>query len=109
MLISFDNRKIRKICEDEIEARSEFGIQVSTKLQNRLADLAAAISVTDIIIGNPCELKNTPYPNYKVDLYNNYILIFAANNVIVSQNGNGSINWSEVNRIKILEIKEHYE
>lgn len=109
MLISFDNRKIRKICEDEIEAQKEFGIQVSIKLQNRLADLAAANSVNDIIIGNPSELKNTPYSNYKVDLCNNYILIFAVNNINVSQNDDGSINWSEVNRIKILEIKEHYE
>ncbi|WP_412476759.1 hypothetical protein [Flavobacterium sp. TBRC 19031] len=106
MLISFDNRKIRKICEDEIEAQNEFGIQVSIKLQNRLADLAAAKSVTDIIIGNPCEIENTPYPNYKVDLCNNYILIFTVNNIIIPQLEDGSINWSEVNRIKILEIIE---
>lgn len=105
MLISFDNRKIRKICEDEIEAQNEFGIHVATKLQNRLADIAAAKSVSDIITGNPSEIKNTPYPNYKVDLYNNYILIFAANNIIIPQFENKSINWSEVDRIKILEIK----
>lgn len=106
MLISFDNKKIRAICEEEEIALKEFEKEVVTKLQSRLADIAAVNNVSDIFLGNPEEIKNNPHPKYKIDLCDGYILIFAANNVNVPKLESGNIDWSKVNRIKILEIKE---
>ena len=105
MLISFKNKKIRAICEDEIIAIQYLGGEVALKLQSRLADLTAAKCVNDIIAGNPSEVLNTPFPNYKIDLLNNYIIIFAANNVELPLLHKG-IDWTKVNRIKILEINK---
>lgn len=109
MLIAFDNRKIRNICEEENEALSELSEQVVIKLKSRLADLAAATSVKDIIVGNPCEIINNSRSDYKIDLCDGYILIFAANHVNNPKMENGSIDWLKVKRIKILEIKERNE
>jgi plasmid maintenance system killer protein len=105
LLISFNDKAIRKICEDEAEAQHVFDTEIAMKLQTRLADLAAAKSVSDIIIGNPCEIKDTPH--YKIDLSNNYILIFAANNIDIPRFDDQSIKWAEITRVKILEIKEN--
>lgn len=106
MLISFNNKKIRAICEEEEIAFEEFSEQVVVKLQDRLADIAAANNVLDIIIGNPIEIKIDNISCYKVDLTSNYILTFTANNTNIPKLENGNVDWSKVNRVKILEIKE---
>lgn len=106
MQIAFKNKAIRNICEDEVVAINQFGKEIAFKLHSRLADIAAAKNVKDLVAGRPSEIENNPHSNYKLNLSNNYILIFAANNVDLPLLENKTVNWTKVDRIKILEIRE---
>lgn len=107
MYLSFENREIRDICEDEAIAAQMLGLEVSIKLQNRLSDMIAASYVTDLPpVGNPRETKGNPHPYYIIDLDNYFQIVFCSNHVTIPASENGMINWSRVNRIKILAIQK---
>jgi proteic killer suppression protein len=101
---SFENRDLRKECEDEQVAIEKYGTEISMKLQGRIADIIAATTVSDLLAGNPSML-NKGSNNYKVDLSSNCLLVFCSANTKVPQDSNGSVDWERVTRIKILEIQ----
>lgn len=105
MKVSFGNIKIREICEDKEKAISEYGVDVSKQLQNRLADMFSAKSPLELIAGRPMPIdKNSLY--YKVDLLGGYVILFSANNLNIPKNQDNSADWSKITRIKIEEIKK---
>lgn len=104
MELSFDTEVLRKICEDEKEAEALYGPVISEQLKNRLADLWAAYTISDLVVGNPTEIQNTEIPCYQVSLKENYLLIFCANHVNLPYLESGKANWTKINRIKILSI-----
>lgn len=91
------------ICEQQEAAMSKFGSVVSSKLQNRLADIEAANTVLDLVVGDPKELNNS---EYKIELSEEYQLVFSPNPVNVPLLKTGKINWSKVNRIKLVTIRK---
>jgi hypothetical protein len=102
---SFENKDLRKLCEDEQAAIEKYGMEISMKLQGRIADITAATTVNDLLAGNPA-LLDKESNNYKVDLSINHLLVFCSANTKVPQQSDGSINWEKVTRIKILEIQK---
>jgi len=106
--LSFENKEIRKICEDEDIATLRYGSAVAKELQKRLADIDAAKSVNDLIVGQPGEVFKKVYSNYKIDLCDGYRLIFCANPVYIPLLED-KINWPLVRRIKILQIENTNE
>jgi hypothetical protein len=104
--LSFANRAIRMVCEDEDDAKAKFGLAVATELQSRLADLDAALSIKDLLAGRPKEINDTI--SFQVQLSDGYKLIFSANHVTNPQK-DGKIDWELVRRIKITEIENNYE
>jgi proteic killer suppression protein len=53
MEISFGDSKLQKLCEQEDLAQRKLGANCAKKLKNRLADLAAVNSVTELVSGLP--------------------------------------------------------
>ncbi len=106
MEIAFDSRQIRHICEDASEATLTLGANVAGTLRDRLADLEAATSVSDILIGKPRALQCGADEFMVVDLCDGYSLVFAANHNIKPTGENGRILWPQVTRIKILQIQQ---
>lgn len=51
MKISFDNKKIRTICENYESAIEEYGVELALILFRRLSDIEVAIKFSDIGIG----------------------------------------------------------
>jgi len=103
--LSFENIEIRSICEDESKGVIAYGPAVIEKLKNRLTDMLAARTVSEIpSIGNPRETMGNPYTHYIIDLCDGFYIIFSANHVTVPLLENGNVNWAEVSRIKILQI-----
>jgi len=49
--LSFANRSLRQLCENEITAKRQLGDKASQMFRRRLADLRAVASVMDIVIG----------------------------------------------------------
>jgi len=107
--LSFHNKKIREICEDEDIAKAELGPVIAKELQSRLADLAAATSILDLATGKPGQIPGTPWPDYKLELINGHRLVFSANHPKIPLSKEGLLDWLKVNHIKILKIETHYE
>jgi toxin HigB-1 len=103
--LSFENKEVRSICEDESMAVNTFGPAVIEKLKNRLTDMLAAKTVSEIPpVGNPREIKGNPRMDYAIDLCDGFKIIFSANHVKLPCKEDNSIDWSKVSHIKILQI-----
>ena len=53
MIIAFETEKLRYICEDGAMATKELGMPASQALQQQLADLRAADSIDELLVGRP--------------------------------------------------------
>jgi len=97
------------MCEDEEKAMEVYGKDVSQKLRSRLADFLAAKNVNELCVGSPTQITYTSFPAYRVDLVDNYRLIFCSNHIKPVLLDTGLVDWSNVTYIKILAIETNYE
>ena len=101
MEIAFHSRPLRDICESEEMLTKRFGKRVGQHIKRRLADLRAATSVEDLLVGNPRQLSGKLHPTMALDLCDGFSLTFRPNHVrrgTATEKG----DWSEVTRIKIM-------
>ncbi len=104
MDLAFISEDLRNTCEKDAVARRELGDEVARVLRGRIADLRAATSVRDLVVGKPrCEMGMTK-PTIIVDLAKGYELSFCANHVKSRLSEAGEIDWSLITRIKILSV-----
>ncbi len=103
--ISFAEKSLRQLCENGALARRKLGIKVAEKLKHRLADLRAASSVKDLVVGRPREVEGI----MSVDLCDDYRIILCANHNSVPLLDTGAVDWSKVNRVKILKIEGSHD
>jgi proteic killer suppression protein len=87
-----------------MSANEELGVEVASVLRHRLADLRAAKTVQDVIVGRPRMLDGAEGQAMTIDLYDGYQIIFCANHVNNPRNASGKVDWGRVSRIKILRI-----
>lgn len=101
--ISFANRQLRDICENEAKAKKTYGDLCSKNLFSRLSDLKAAETIYDVIAGNPSVINPT---EISISLDENLKLIITANHTSNPLDNNAEIDWWHVSRIKITSIEE---
>ena len=106
--IAFANKSLRQLCESERRARRSLGPRVAEKLKRRLADLRAANCVKDLVAGRPSELKGDHAGQVALDLGNKFHLVFCTNHSVVPLVNGGHVDWSRVNRVKIICIENNY-
>lgn len=104
MQIAFDKKSLRQICESECKAKSDLGAKVADVLKRRLADLRAATCVNDLVAGRPRTLESARREKMVVEICDGFRLIFCVNHSNIPVLESGEVDWSRVNRIKILEI-----
>jgi hypothetical protein len=100
LIVSFETKGLRDLCEDMNIARKELGNSIALNLQTRLSELFAASSLEDLIVGNLQKIENEA--KFKIDLYNNCILIFVPIN---KKNNLIKEDLELIDRIKLIEIK----
>jgi plasmid maintenance system killer protein len=103
--LAFETRSIRGICEKQKKAESKLGVKLANKLKRRLADLLAAPTAEDIIAGKPTVEKGIPHERMSVQLGDGFRLVFIANHNQNPVLKGGAVDWSKVNRIRIIEIE----
>jgi hypothetical protein len=106
--LAFETKNLREICEIEQTAIDQYGKNVAMILRHRLADLYAATSIYDILVGNPRLINNID--NHKImviDLADNYQIRICANHKNNPVLDNGNIDWTKVTRIRILQIERN--
>jgi toxin HigB-1 len=102
--VAFASPWLRTICESERFAKEELGEAVTEVLKHRLADMAAATSVVDLVAGRPRVLAGTALDQMAVELYESFVITFSANHTNSPKTETGDLDWKRVSRIKILRI-----
>ncbi|MNE53994.1 hypothetical protein D3C80_1487520 [compost metagenome] len=105
MVLSYESKQIRNICNKEVVAQQSLPRHVVTMLIRRLADLRAVSNLHDLLAGNPRECSALPPGEYIIDLCDGYSLIFRSSHLITPILSTGKVDWSKVDRIKILRIQ----
>lgn len=102
MVISYDNQKLRSICENELVAISEFGFDCTNLLKSKLAELDAVESLKEYFDIFKDATKNSD--TISIPVTNGLNIVLTIKHVTIPMN-NDEIDWSKVRRIKIIEIK----
>jgi len=104
--ISFIDVELRQICEDPEIAYSKLGHAVAENLKSRIADLDAALTIEDVIAGNPRIIKSSSCSYYIIDLSENLVLIVHSAHVKnIPLSDDNELDWSRVTRVQIKEIR----
>src|SRR5262249_22197281 len=98
---AFETRELRSVCAREFVAVRTYGVQVAQGLKDRLADIEAATSVADLIVGNPRQLGE----EMVVNLTKESRLVFCCNHSKTLTSNAGEIDWPSVSRIRLLRIE----
>lgn len=107
--IGFKDEKLRKLCEDGTLARRRIGDVCARKLHSRLADLAAAGVVAELVAGRPHPLKHNRAGQFAVDLAGGVRLVFAPATEPVPQTRDSSIDWLKVTAVRIEFIGDYHD
>lgn len=105
MQLAFETRELRTICENEVQAVRELGPEVAQSLKRRLADLDAATSIEDILVGNPRTLDAEHSHCMAIDLCNGYFVVFCPNHATNPVTATGVPDWKRTSRIRLLRIE----
>lgn len=102
--IAFLHKAHRSVCADQTKATELLGAKAAAKLRARLSDIDAALSYSDIPLGNPrfITLDNVEY--LIVDIDENTCLTFAVGHVNTPLNSDKKIDWNSVTTLKLIEI-----
>jgi hypothetical protein len=99
--LAFANKALRQLCESSVKANRKLGVDIANELRRRVADLRAATSVRDLLIGAPREAED----QIALDVGPCFQITFCANHNTVPTLESGAIDWSKVSRVKILAIE----
>lgn len=109
MEIRFKDKQLRELCEKRAVAAKKLGAIGARKLQSRLADIAAASRVSDLIAGNPHPLKGNRHGQFALDLAGGWRLVFAPANEPIPRRDDASVDWSAVTIVCIEYIGDYHD
>jgi len=109
MEIEYRNKRLKKLCEERKEAISELGDPCAKKLRNRFADMCAASNVSELIAGSPHQLKGDRKGQFAVNLADGKRLIFEPADNPPPKNEDGSIDWFNVSKVRIIDIRDYHD
>ena len=99
LLIAFETRKVRELCENLAIAKSRLGNEIAEQLIHRIADIEAAENINDLLVGKP-QIEGS---EVRIDLGNDCGLLLSANH----QNNpidNGIVDWNKVSYVQVETI-----
>ena len=109
MDIFFKTGGIQKLCSQNAVAQKKLGAKMARKLQQRMMELKAAVTLADILRLPPArchELKGNRKGQLSVDLEHPYRLLFVPAYSPVSTKENGGLDWAGVTKIEIIGIDD---
>ncbi len=107
MEVRFATRSMQKACSSEKEMRRKWGLALARKLQQRLAELAAADSLDDISHLPPArchELQADRAGQLSIDLVHPHRLILEPDEDPIPRKDDGGLDWKQVTKIVVLEV-----
>jgi proteic killer suppression protein len=109
MEIYFRTMKLQKACSCAARMNAEWGQAMARKLQQRLMELKAAETLSDISLLPPArchELTGNLKGLLSVDLVHPFRLIFAVANEPVPCKPDGGVDWTRVDKVEVTDIMD---
>lgn len=103
MELAFETVELRRVCESDVEARKCFPEGTAEELQDRLADLRAATSVSDLVAGD-LALDARPPGRIRFGLDGGYELVCVANHPRPPITDDGLVDFGRMRRVKVVMI-----
>ncbi len=110
MYVSYKDRKLRKLCENNREAIRKLGADSAKKLQSRHSDMDAAENVEGMPpLGNPHPLIRDRAGQYSIGLAGGKRLVFEPDHNPVPEREGGGIDWAQVTAVTIVYIGDYHD
>lgn len=109
MKISFLDADIEALCKQSKLATRKLGAESAKKLQRRLNELFAASVVAELVAGRPHPLERDRAGQFSLDLHGGCRLIFKPAKQPPPIKADGSIDWSQVDDVTILEAGDYHD
>lgn len=106
--LAFQDENLRKVCESSISAKRKYGRIAGPSLHARLADLKAADSPAELVGWGFAKFDEVANDRIIVFLDDSYRLYAVANHKPPPGNL-GTLDWTQVTRVKILSIERANE
>ena len=104
MELAFESRGLRSICEQQSIAKGELGEDVAEALKHRLADLRAATSIRELMVGKPRTMTVGHMDYLVIDICEGSQMVLKANHPENPLTDDGELDWERVSRIKVIHI-----
>lgn len=110
MEITFSNKKLRKIANDDRKMLKELGARRAKLFRRRLTQLSVAKTLEDVraLPGNYHELIGNRKGQWACDLDQPYRLVFTPQERPIPTNNDGQYCWLEILGIEIIEIINYH-
>ncbi|MEH2193525.1 MAG: killer suppression protein HigA [Nostoc sp.] len=109
MDITFADRKLQSLCQQQDLAKQKLGKNCAKKLTARLADLAAVSCVKELFAGRPHPLKGDRAGEFALDLEGAKRLVFKPDNDPIPISEDESIDWSRVTAVCIVFVGDYHD
>lgn len=103
MIIAFDSTELRAICEDPSSTDAHMGKDRAEAFRDRLADIRAAVTYEDLIVGNP-RIGGESGGELRVDIGPRGTLVLKANHRHLPWGKDGEVDWSRVSYVRLVEV-----
>ena len=104
MIIAFETELLRDICLRAEVAEQHFGSAVAESLFSILADIKAAQTADDLFLARILDGKNANLPKMQLDFGKRGVLELVSNHTKHNGPNASRVTWSQVKRIRIVEI-----
>lgn len=110
MNITFSDRKLKKIANDDRKLLKEYGKIMAKKIALRLQDIQNSETLEDTrnLPGRFHELTGDRKGQWACDLEHPYRLIFAPQEDPIPVNEDGQYIWSDIKGIDVIEIEDYH-
>ena len=110
MNITFGDKKLKKIANDQRKCFQELGQRRGKKLLQRLSDLRVAETLEDVrhLPGRFHELVGDRKGQWACDLDHPYRLIFKPHENPIPTDEHGKYIWVEILGVEVIEIKDYH-
>lgn len=111
MEITFTDKKLEKLANDDRKMLKELGKIRAEKFKSRLAQLRFANNLEDLrsLPGNYHELTSNRKGQWACDLDQPYRLIFTPQEHPIPTNKDGKYIWLEIKAVEIIEVINYHK
>ena len=111
MDISFTDKKLEKLANDDRKMLKELGKLRAEKFKSRLAQLKSANTLEDVrnLPGNYHELTSNRKGQWACDLDQPYRLVFTPHENPIPSNKDGQYVWLEITGVEVIEIINYHK